>query len=350
MELNEIQIDKERKMNGCPAAGVVEATRGLSSATTLSTQSASLTCRICQDGNSLEPLLNACDCSGSIGLVHAMCLEKWLSQSARESCELCQYEFKTVKKVKNFHQFVCRSDLPVLEKHYILADTACFVVLTPLGLASSYLCLRGANQYYNNDDFWAGFALVLLSTFLTLLYVFWVTIAIRYHYRSFKEWQKESVQVSIVFSDHQKCAPKTKDITNNNHKHSTNLEINHNHHDLEIDHNHHTEMNHNHHTEINPPVGDPDSEGDLDLHDDISLKESFQDLMLDIRTGNEDVRTEESLLEPADVSETAVAIATDDGCHGDRDSALQLLPRERASMGDSGSCGSETPLLNSTKV
>ena len=81
----------------------MEAPRGLSSAT-LSTQSASLTCRICQDGNSLEPLLNACDCSGSIGLVHAICLEKWLSQSSRESCELCQYEFKTVKKVKNFQQ------------------------------------------------------------------------------------------------------------------------------------------------------------------------------------------------------------------------------------------------------
>ena len=81
----------------------MDTTRGLSSAT-LSTQSTSLTCRICQDGNSLEPLLNACDCSGSIGLVHAMCLEKWLSQSSRESCELCQYEFKTVKKVKNFQQ------------------------------------------------------------------------------------------------------------------------------------------------------------------------------------------------------------------------------------------------------
>lgn len=318
-------------MNSCPAAGVVEATRGLSSATTLSTQSASLTCRICQDGNSLEPLLNACDCSGSIGLVHAMCLEKWLSQSARESCELCQYEFKTVKRVKNFQQFVCRNDLPVLEKHYILADTACFVVLTPLGLASSYLCLRGANQYYNNDDFWAGFALVLLSTFLTLLYVFWVTIAIRYHYRSFKEWQKESVEVSIVFTDHQKCTPKIAEITNNNHKDSINLENNHDNH--------------------SPRLSDRDYTSDSVSIEETNRTESFQDLMLDIRTGNEDVRTEEPLTDPADVSESKIVIATDDGCYGDRDSALQLLPRERTSVGDNGgSCGSETPLLNSTNV
>ena len=81
-----------------------------------------------------------------------------------------------------------------------------------------------------------------------------------------------------------------------------------------------------------------------------SDSESFQNLMLSIRTGNEDVRTEDPLLQNvADVSESAVVITTDyddDGCQGDRDSALQLLPRERSSMvGPSGEC-SVTPLLN----
>merc|ERR1712124_31493 len=205
-------VTDDQRMSTCQAPINIDPSRSTLSAVStdpqsrsalsaVSTASSLLSCRICQDGNSLEPLVNACDCSGSIGLVHAICLEKWLSQSARDSCELCQYEFETVKKQKNFCQFLTRADLPSIEKHYILADTACFIVLTPLGLASSYLCLRGANQYYNNNDFWAGFALVLLSTFLTLLYVFWVSIAIRYHYRSFKEWQKESIEIRIVFTD-----------------------------------------------------------------------------------------------------------------------------------------------------
>lgn len=289
-------------MSTCQTGGLVEASRGALS-TTLSTQSSTLTCRICQDGNSLEPLLNACDCSGSIGLVHALCLEKWLSQSARESCELCQYEFKTVKRVKNFHQFICRPDLPILEKHYILADTACFVVLTPLGLASSYLCLRGANQYYNNDDFWAGFALVLLSTFLTLLYVFWVTIAIRYHYRSFKEWQKESVEVSIVFSDHEhiNVGPKISDLTNNNNY-----------------------RNNNHNNSS-----------------DAINKETLQNLILNIKTGNEDVRTEHE-----EGGESDSMIKSYNEGHG-----VQLVTRKRSVGQDAtGGALSVTDSLLSTKV
>jgi len=301
------EIINDRIMSSCQTVGVVEANRGALS-TTLSTQSTTLTCRICQDGNSLEPLLNACDCSGSIGLVHALCLEKWLSQSARESCELCQYEFKTVKRVKNFHQFLCRPDLPLLEKHYILADTACFVVLTPLGLASSYLCLRGANQYYNNDDFWAGFALVLLSTFLTLLYVFWVTIAIRYHYRSFKEWQKESVEVNIVFSDHQhiNVAPKISDLTNNNNNYISN--------------------NNNNNDSRNTS--------------DAGTKDTFQNPVVSVRTATEDIRTEHE-----EYGESEIMIKS----YSEGQGGVQLFSRKR-SIGQDLVNDMSTDSLLSTKV
>lgn len=90
-------------MSTCQTSIDIDSSRSTES-TFSNTSTGSLCCRICHDGNSLEQLIHACDCSGSIGLVHPICLEKWLSQSARESCELCQYEFQTTKTVKNFYQ------------------------------------------------------------------------------------------------------------------------------------------------------------------------------------------------------------------------------------------------------
>jgi hypothetical protein len=47
-------------------------------------------CRICRDeATPEEPLVAACRCNGSIGLIHAACLRAWLSRSGRDDCELC---------------------------------------------------------------------------------------------------------------------------------------------------------------------------------------------------------------------------------------------------------------------
>jgi hypothetical protein len=56
-------------------------------------------CRIC-----LCPLEDDikyyCNCDGSTGIVHKQCLLKWLFESARTSCEICNYEFEIIREYK----------------------------------------------------------------------------------------------------------------------------------------------------------------------------------------------------------------------------------------------------------
>lgn len=37
---------------------------------------------------------------GSMSKVHRACLERWLAESAKNSCEICNYEYNTVRKPK----------------------------------------------------------------------------------------------------------------------------------------------------------------------------------------------------------------------------------------------------------
>ena len=59
-------------------------------------------CRICHDEG--EDLLSPCNCTGTVGLVHLSCLEKWLSTIGSQSCELCKYEFQIDCKTKSIRE------------------------------------------------------------------------------------------------------------------------------------------------------------------------------------------------------------------------------------------------------
>ncbi|XKL66509.1 hypothetical protein PGB90_009929 [Kerria lacca] len=50
-------------------------------------------CRICFS-DEIANLINPCNCAGSIGLVHAHCLERWASVSCRLICEICKCKYK----------------------------------------------------------------------------------------------------------------------------------------------------------------------------------------------------------------------------------------------------------------
>lgn len=89
------------------------------------------------------------------------------------------------------------------ERRYLIIDSSCFLLLTPLGIASSWLCIQGAQIYYNTNHFWTGFGLVLLTGFLLMMYLLWIVITARYHYLTFKKWQMENMTVRLVFSNHQ---------------------------------------------------------------------------------------------------------------------------------------------------
>ena len=163
--------------------------------------SSTIACRICQDSKNVEePLISPCSCSGSMGLFHKTCLEIWLGHSQSNKCEICKFEFKTERTKKPFRCWLkdprCRKD-----KRYFLADGLCFAVLTPLGFVSSWLCVQGAQEYYKTSDKWTGFGLLMLSTFLLLMYLFWASITLRYHVTTFRRWQARNQEVKIILEN-----------------------------------------------------------------------------------------------------------------------------------------------------
>ena len=52
-----------------------------------------IVCRICYSNESKETLANWCNCSGTMGLMHKSCLERWLLVSNSKKCEICNYQF-----------------------------------------------------------------------------------------------------------------------------------------------------------------------------------------------------------------------------------------------------------------
>ena len=50
-------------------------------------------CRICHDTDIREELISPCRCSGTMGLIHRSCIEKWLGASNSDRCEICSFRF-----------------------------------------------------------------------------------------------------------------------------------------------------------------------------------------------------------------------------------------------------------------
>ena len=165
--------------------------------------STSTVCRICQDSKcTTEPLISPCQCAGSMGFFHTTCLEKWLGLSQSNKCEVCKFEFRTVRVSRPFGAWV-RYGTELEDRRYAYVDLCCFIMLTPLACLSSWLCTQGALQYYKNGEHWTGFGLIMLSVFLVLMYLFWVCITCRYHLQSYKRWRGRNQIVRVVLENHE---------------------------------------------------------------------------------------------------------------------------------------------------
>lgn len=50
-------------------------------------------CRICFSDGNLEELQSLCNCKGSLKYVHLSCHKRWLRESNRTNCEVCQFTY-----------------------------------------------------------------------------------------------------------------------------------------------------------------------------------------------------------------------------------------------------------------
>jgi len=153
-------------------------------------------CRICYNSDVKEPLLQPCDCSGSMGLIHKTCLEKWLSQSNKNSCEICNYDYKVNRKLRPFAEWLCRP-ITTKDSKNLLNDILCFLILTPLAFISTWYCVGFTFKMPPNTSAWESSGLVILTSFLVVIYFLWFIFSMRYHYKVFKDWQDKNQIVTL---------------------------------------------------------------------------------------------------------------------------------------------------------
>ena len=60
--------------------------------------SCGLMCRICHGDSEEEELIRPCRCTGTVKHAHQSCILHWVSKSGNQTCELCNFKFKTRKE------------------------------------------------------------------------------------------------------------------------------------------------------------------------------------------------------------------------------------------------------------
>ena len=112
-----------------------------------SRSSSGVFCRICHEGDlDTEKLISPCSCSGSVGLVHRTCIEKWLSTCNQDTCEICKEKFLVSRHCRPFTSWLLTPAVGEDQRN-LVGDTVCFLLLTPLTTISAYLCASGAVYY-----------------------------------------------------------------------------------------------------------------------------------------------------------------------------------------------------------
>ncbi|XP_013788104.1 E3 ubiquitin-protein ligase MARCH2-like [Limulus polyphemus] len=153
-------------------------------------------CRICHEGDSCDKLVSPCHCSGSVGVVHLDCMEKWLGTANTDTCEICRYKFHIVRSSRSLLEFFCSGSDRRHQKS-LIGDVICFLLLTPLVVVSSFLCMEGAVQRVSTDKWEAG-CLMGLSIVLLMVYVIWSVLTVRFHYKNWKIWKTLNQNVKVL--------------------------------------------------------------------------------------------------------------------------------------------------------
>ncbi|XP_049645418.1 E3 ubiquitin-protein ligase MARCHF2 [Suncus etruscus] len=157
-------------------------------------------CRICHEGASGETLLSPCGCTGTLGAVHRSCLERWLSSSDTNYCELCHTEFAVEKRPQPLREWL-KDPGPRSEKRTLCCDMVCFLFITPLAAVSGWLCLRGAQDHLRLHSRLEAVGLIALTIALFTIYVLWTLVSFRYHCQLYSEWQRTHQKVHLKMGD-----------------------------------------------------------------------------------------------------------------------------------------------------
>jgi len=171
--------------------------RGSPSGQDMSKNSSVNFCRICHEGESGERLISPCRCSGSVGLIHRSCIEKWLTTVNNDTCELCKQKYSVTRHPRPFSSWLCEPAVGDDQRN-LVGDGVCFLLLTPLAGISAYLCASGAAFYFQQDKQSEAIGLICLSSLLVTIYMAWLVLTIRYHCQVWFKWRSNNQDIRLL--------------------------------------------------------------------------------------------------------------------------------------------------------
>ncbi|KAI4502814.1 hypothetical protein M0802_001858 [Mischocyttarus mexicanus] len=153
----------------------------------------------------LDPLISACKCRGTVGLVHADCLERWLTESGHTRCELCGYKY-TTKRIPRYS--ILRSLLiwfkTVVVTRQMFLDVLYLVVTTPLALFACYVCIIALKLLIESGFYQVPWIIVVMlpTCSLTLVaYWAWLMTLGRLHIRRWRRYWRNNFVVRLLPED-----------------------------------------------------------------------------------------------------------------------------------------------------
>lgn len=143
------------------------------------TSSVGDTCRICHcdvseyDENSA--MISPCLCAGSMKFVHQACLQKWLKNSDKRSCELCHFDYKMTTKLKPFPKWE-RLQMSRVEKRKITCSVTFHVIAITCVVWSLYVLIDRTTEEVEmgalNWPFWTKLIVVAIGFFGGLVFMY----------------------------------------------------------------------------------------------------------------------------------------------------------------------------------
>ncbi|XP_077507850.1 E3 ubiquitin-protein ligase MARCHF2-like [Amblyomma americanum] len=154
-------------------------------------------CRICFFGGRKQPLLEPCNCRGTIGYVHKECLESWIERTADGRCQICHYQFTVRKKVKSTWRLLGDSKARGRVLGYLALGTLFSASIAFIfSLAWLYVLRLPARI----GDQIVPLAIVLLAV-QNVLWHYFPFLSFMYAFDALKEWHQKNTSLKLVVSE-----------------------------------------------------------------------------------------------------------------------------------------------------
>ncbi|XP_066250344.1 E3 ubiquitin-protein ligase MARCHF3-like [Euwallacea similis] len=161
-------------------------------------------CRICQTITSNETPISPCNCKGTLAYIHLSCLEKWLNQSGRNFCELCNFRYESIQTQRytfceSLTLWICHPR----NRRHIRSDLIVVALLTLVTSGLLFICTYGMDYFgyqaeqESIDKAWIKLTLVSFLVVIILGYLIAVYLLLRDHLVPWYHWWTRTMNIRL---------------------------------------------------------------------------------------------------------------------------------------------------------